>query len=72
LKRAVLAALAVVGADKDADGQYVLCGEPPCVGIGGDEMVVPPACCYLLGGKQSSLAGLLNATSSGIRNVQVF
>lgn len=66
----LLSALAVVGADRDGDGNFIITGAPVFQGIDGD-VVVSPECYYLVKGQRCRLAALMNSTSYGIRNVAV-
>jgi len=56
--------LSAVGADKDADGKYLIGGAPVTVGLGGLEVIVPPQTFYRKDGKQVPLAEKL---AGGIR-----
>lgn len=69
--RAVQHYLSVVGADKDADGRYLIGGDPPIYGLGGDEMVIPDATVYYADGRPVPLAAGLSQTSQGLA-VKVF
>ena len=52
--------LAVVGADRDNDGRFVVVGEAPSSFMGqGDELVIPAGCCYLAQGKPVPLAATM-------------
>jgi hypothetical protein len=66
----LLSALAVVGADRDGEGNFIITGEPAYGGIDGD-VVVSPECCYLVKGHRCRLSALMNSTSYGVRNVAV-
>ena len=72
LRRHVEHALATVGADRDSDGAFLITGAPVAVGLDGEELVVPTETNYLVAGQPRSLAGLLNGTSYGCRNIKVF
>ena len=67
---AVLNYLSVIGADRDAEGNYLLVGEEgrgPASFMGaGDELVVPGSVCYLVDGRRIPLAANMPA-STGIR-----
>lgn len=63
--------LSVVGADRDPKGRYLIGGDPPIYGIGGDEMVVSDATVYYADGRPVPLAAALAETSSGLP-VRVF
>ena len=65
--RHLLHALATVHADRDAEGHFLIVNQPVVVGLGGDEAVVHADCSYLCGGQPQSLAGLMNATSYGMK-----
>ena len=67
LVRELVYALGTFGAERDADGNIRLVGEPPCVGLGGDEVVVPAGCCCLIGGKPVPVHGLMGQTSYGTK-----
>lgn len=64
-RSAVLHALAVVGADKDAQGNYLIAGEPVISGLDPEEVVVPAGAQYAVAGKWHNLAALLRSTSYG-------
>ncbi len=66
----LLYALAVVGADRDGEGNFIITGEPVFQGMDGD-VVVSSGCCYLVKGQRCLLAALMNSTSYGIRNIAV-
>lgn len=61
----VLSALASVRADRDADGNYLIYGEPVISGIDGD-MVVPAGTEYSVAGERANLAALLADTGGGL------
>lgn len=63
--------LDVVGADRDADRRFVIGGDPPIYGIGGDEVVISDGTVYYVQGRPVSLAAGLEQTSSGLP-VRVF
>jgi len=63
-------ALSVVGCDRDAEGRYCVRGTI-ALGLGGQEVVVGADADYYVGGQPRGLAGLLNSTSYGLRNVTV-
>lgn len=63
--------LSVIGADKDADGRYLIGGDPPIYGLGGKEMVLSDATVYYADGRPVPLAAGLVETSSGVP-VRVF
>jgi hypothetical protein len=65
----MLWALQVVGADQTG-GEFHVSGTV-AVGLGGDEVVVGADANYFVGGQPSSLAGLMNSTSYGVRGVTV-
>jgi len=59
----VLNFLRTIGADRAPDGQFAVVGEPPSSFMGaGEELVIPPGCCYLMDGKPVPLAAQLRAT----------
>jgi hypothetical protein len=59
-------ALEVAGADRDAEGNFLIYGEMPVSFLGlGEEYVVSDAAQYSVGGNLASLAALLGATSYG-------
>lgn len=70
-RRMVLHSLNVVGADKDAEGRFLIAEKPVFRGIDPDEVVVPEETVYFVRGKRLSLAGLMNSTSYGLRGVKV-
>ena len=62
----VLHYLGTVGADRDAEGKFMVAGEEPSTLMGlGEEMVVPGGCCYLKDGHPVNLAAGLRSTSYG-------
>lgn len=63
--------LGVVGADRDRDGRFLIGGDPPIYGMGGDEVVLSDGTVYYAGGRPVPLAGALAQTSSGLP-VRVF
>ena len=68
----ILYALDIVGADKDAEGNFLIVGAPVFSGLDPDEVVIPDETDYLKNGKRASLAGLMNSTSYGVRDIKVF
>mgnify|MGYP003146401525 CR=1 FL=1 len=64
--------LSQLGPDRDEDGKIMIFGAAPCFGIGGQEVAVPGACQISLDGQRVSLAGQLNCTSYGLRNVTIY
>lgn len=65
-------ALAVVGADKDESGKFLITGEKFASFMGlGEELVIGDSTFYLVNGQQGNLAVLMNDTSYGLRNVRV-
>lgn len=60
----LLHVLATVGADRDADGNFLVFGEPVIAGITSD-VVVPAGAEYAVTGKRANLAALLASTSYG-------
>lgn len=63
--------LGVAGADKDPDGRFLIGGEPPVYGYGGDEIVLSDAVVYYLEGRPVPLAAAMADTSSGT-GIRVF
>ncbi|MDP3910176.1 MAG: hypothetical protein Q8Q14_07270 [Gemmatimonadales bacterium] len=63
--------LGVVGADKDADGKYLIGGDPPIYGDGGREIVLSDEVVYYMGGRPVPLAAALADTSQGV-GIRVF
>lgn len=61
-----------MGADLDDNGQIKLFGEPPCVGFGGNEVMVPDGCEYEVNRQRRNVAHSMNATSYGLRGITVF
>ena len=63
--------LDIIGADKDEEGRFMIYGAPPCVGLGGQDMVISGVCEYSKNGHRANLAAALNSTSYGLK-VMVF
>ena len=59
-------AMRIMGADKDNTGAYLVYGEAPCVGLGGEECVVSGKTLYSVNGRRFPLVGLLRQTSYGM------
>jgi hypothetical protein len=72
LKRELIYTLKTMGADLDELGNVMLFREPPAVGLGGEEVVVPDGCEYAVGGRRRNVASAMGATSYGLRGVKVF
>jgi hypothetical protein len=72
LKQEMIYTLKSMRADLDEQGNIKLYGEPPAIGFGGEEVVVPDGCDYSVGGDRRSVAGALGATSYGLRGIKVF
>ena len=66
-----LSVLSVMGADRDSDGQFIITGEAPCVGIGGVDVAVPDGCQCLIGGEPVGVCPTLNSTSYGTSAVVI-
>jgi len=67
-------ALSVVGADQDKDGKYIVSGGiVTFLGMTDDqaEVVIDETATYYRNGQPCSIAGLLNSTSYGVRNITV-
>lgn len=60
----LLHVLRTVGADRDAEGNFLVFGEPVIAGLTGD-VVVPAGAEYSVGGKRANIAALLADTSYG-------
>lgn len=58
-------------ADKDDEGCFKIAGKPVCIGIGGDEIVIPNETVYFIDGKAIPLAENMPEESSGLM-VKVF
>ena len=58
-------------ADQDDEGAFKIAGKPVCVGIGGDEIVIPNETVYFIDGKAIPLAENMPKESSGLM-VKVF
>lgn len=58
--------LRTVGADRDAEGQFLVAGMPVVLGLGGLDVVVPTETVYFVGGQPCGLAAGLRGTSYGI------
>lgn len=67
----LLHALDVAGADKDEEGNFLIEGRVASFMGAGEELVVPDNARYFVDGKPANLAGLMNSTSYGLRNVTV-
>lgn len=67
----VLHFLRTMGADRDTDGAFLLGGEPPAIGIGGQDVVVPAGTTYFIGGVPAKLAAGLRGTSYGMAVVVI-
>lgn len=66
--------LATIGADQDEAGQFYVRGQiVSFLGLSGPdaEMVIGPDAQYRIAGEWVGLAAALNATSYGLRNVEV-
>lgn len=63
----VLFYLDTVGADKDADGSFLITGAPITIGLDPEEAVIPDETCYLVGGQRKALAAGLCSTSYGTK-----
>ena len=60
--------LSVVGADKDADGKFLIAGEPLVSFLGmNEEYVVPAGTVYYVDGHPCNLAAGLASTSYGVK-----
>ena len=64
--------LGTMRADRDENGDFIITGDCPTVGIGGVEIAVPSGCQCLIAGKPQGVCPMLNSTSYGIRGVKVF
>lgn len=69
--RQMLFYLSTVNADRDPEGNYLVGGAPPTVGLGGDEVAIPDETYYLVNGQRKALAAGLCSTSYGTK-VKVF
>ena len=63
----VLDLLASKGADRQADGNFLIAGEDVTVGLDGCELVISAATVYYLQGKPHKLAEALNTAGLGVR-----
>jgi len=68
----ILYALDIVGADKDAEGKFLIVDAPVFSGLDPDEVIISDETNYLKNGKRASLAELMNSTSYGVRDIKVF
>lgn len=66
LRSQVLNYLSVVGADRDAEGRYLIAGNA-AVGLDPEEMIVGADAVFFRDGKPCPLAAGLNETSYGLR-----
>jgi hypothetical protein len=62
----LLYVLRLAGADTDADGKFLIYGEPVITGLTG-EVVVPAGADYSVQGRRAKLAALLASTSYGLK-----
>lgn len=60
------------GADFDEKGNLKVYGDPPCFGLGGEEVLISDSVEVSINGHRQPAAGLLNSTSYGLRNVVVY
>jgi hypothetical protein len=67
----VLHALRTVGADRDAEDNFLIDGGVASFMRLGEEVCISDGAHYLVGGQPRSLAALMNSTSYGVRGVTV-